>query len=262
MSHKPPPIFQITLKDDRETQEKLEQLEKRVEQQRRKIEELQARKQQEYEPGEDMIPERHEESDGDEQQQLPLKRVFVKRNKSIYDEEREYSDDKAQQHQQHQLQQDDVDDSESAVIVGSSHEEMAVLKGAAGTAVNIVKASSLDDAKIIIIKPEDNPGDVDEMSRELCNILESTDNVVKMQESVLNNLTQITTIDESVASHKTYATIASEATGQEGEVPTSTMVDEPMEQEIITGEMEPDMESEMQEQVSRSFTRNYFLDKF
>ncbi|KAL2748545.1 zinc finger CCCH domain-containing protein 13-like isoform X2 [Vespula maculifrons] len=78
-------------KGDQETKEKLEQLEKRVEQQRLKIEELQARKQQEYEPIDEMLPERHDESE--DEQQLPLKRVFVKRKQSIYDEEQEYNDD-------------------------------------------------------------------------------------------------------------------------------------------------------------------------
>ncbi|KAH0564015.1 uncharacterized protein LOC123273191 [Cotesia glomerata] len=72
--------------------EKVEQLEKTVAQQRLQIEELRSRKDS-YEPADDMLPDRH---DSEDEQELPLKRVFVKTNQSIYDEEKTYdADEKA-----------------------------------------------------------------------------------------------------------------------------------------------------------------------
>ncbi|XP_015112534.1 uncharacterized protein LOC107038138 [Diachasma alloeum] len=152
-------------KDDQETKEKLEQLEKRVEAQRLKIEELQARKQQEYDPADEMsLPERH---DSEDEQELPLKRVFVKRNKSVYDEEQEYNDN------------DKGDEREGGLGGDKLREKEGVGK------------------KITHIKIE-VPSEVEEMSRELSSILESTGNVVKMQESVLSNLTEVSGISEGV----------------------------------------------------------------
>uniref|UniRef100_A0A0C9R3B7 Znf629_0 protein n=2 Tax=Fopius arisanus TaxID=64838 RepID=A0A0C9R3B7_9HYME len=159
---KKPPV--VISKDDQETKEKLEQLEKRVEAQRIKIEELQARKQQEYDPADEMsLPERH---DSEDEQELPLKRVFVKRNKSMYDEEQEYNDTETK-----------TDEREGE---GGSDKS---------------KDTDAGNKKMPFIKTED-PSEVEEMSRELSSILESTDNVVKMQENVLSNLTEMSGISE------------------------------------------------------------------
>lgn len=100
---------------DQETKEKLEQLEKRVEQQRLKIEELQAKKaQQDYEAIDEMLPERHDESE--DEQQLPLKRVFVKRKQSIYDEEREYNDDTETTLVKNSPTQEEKDETEQVLV--------------------------------------------------------------------------------------------------------------------------------------------------
>ncbi|XP_063984135.1 RE1-silencing transcription factor-like [Diachasmimorpha longicaudata] len=179
-------------KDDQETKEKLEQLEKRVEAQRLKIEELQARKQQEYDPADEMsLPERH---DSEDEQELPLKRVFVKRNKSVYDEEQEYNDN-------------DKGD------------------GKEGTGSD--KVQDKEVKKITHIKIE-TPSEVDEMNRELTSILESTDNVVKMQESVLSNLTEVSGMSEGV--QEPGEENADKAA--EGEQPVEMAVDEPVRSQV------------------------------
>ncbi|KAI4479580.1 hypothetical protein M0804_010977 [Polistes exclamans] len=222
-------------KGDQETKEKLEQLEKRVEQQRLKIEELQARKQQEYEPIDEMLPERHDESE--DEQQLPLKRVFVKRKQSIYDEEQEYNDDKPiifgvlpekenQQEQQQQQEQPEVkeDNQENVqklevttitttadgiqIEVPSLSTTVTALTPITPTTTALVLAAPVSasrkenrqgivssskvygNKKIIVLKSEDTT-DVDEMNRELSSILDSADTVAKIQETVLTNLTQI-----------------------------------------------------------------------
>ncbi|KAK0179509.1 hypothetical protein PV327_005254 [Microctonus hyperodae] len=156
----------VLSKGDQETKEKLEQLEKRVEQQRLKIEELQARKQQEYEAIDDMLPERH---DSEDEQELPLKRVFVKRKQCIYDEEQEYNDAN--------------DEKNDGKVVGndSNDSKSKELK------------ENVEAKKIVYIKAEE-PSEVEQMSRELNSILDSTDNVVKMQENVVTNLTEISGI--------------------------------------------------------------------
>ncbi|OXU28972.1 hypothetical protein TSAR_002349 [Trichomalopsis sarcophagae] len=243
---------QVILQEDRATKEKLEQLEKRVEQQRLKIEELQARKQQEYE-ADDMMPERHDESE--DEQQLPLKRVFVKRKQSIYDEEREYTDDTV-------ISSKDKDDTtvqHSGMVItaeGLKEEELSQTSTTYEMDHSEVAASSsptraIEDAKIIIIKPEDNAADVDEMSRELCSILDSTDSVVKMQENVLSNLTQITSsVNEMSEAEKNYdevAEIAASVQEEEAAPTTTTMTEEePMEQEVVVSS---EVEEHNQEQV-------------
>jgi hypothetical protein len=220
--------------------EKLEQLEKRIEQQRLKIEELQARKQQEYEACDEMIPDRHDESE--DEQQLPLKRVFVKRKQSIYDEEKEYNDDNCPKEKEYT-------EEASMMSTANSKEELSQSSTTFEDKLDkaVSSSRSLDEAKIIIIKSEENPSDVDEMSRELCNILDSTESVVKMQENVLNNLTQVTSIDEP-SSHKTYAEVVTEVAEQEEErleTSTTTMVEEPMDQEEVDVEVQ-----QTQEQVN------------
>ena len=174
-----------------------------------------------------MLPERHDESE--DEQQLPLKRVFVKRNKSIYDEERAYADEKEQhasKGQQRQLRRASKDvQSEDKITTSTALDE---------------------NTKIIIIKPEESTQDVDEMSRELCQILDSTDTVSKMQENVLNNLQEIAlapaTQQQQQEAAKAYAEVAAEAMAEEHlEAPTTTTMveEEPMEQqEVITDELE------------------------
>lgn len=137
-------ISQIIAKDhDQENKEKIlvEELQKTVEKQRLKIEELQAKKQlqQDYD-NDEMLPERHDDG-SDEEPQLPLKRVFVKRKQCIYDEEKEYNNSDGSKKQQE------------------------------------VKESSAD---------------VDEMSQELCNLLESSETTKKMQETIMSDLQEIT----------------------------------------------------------------------
>lgn len=194
---------------DQETKEKLEQLEKRVEQQRLKIEELQARK-QEYEAIDEMLPERHDESE--DEQQLPLKRVFVKRKQSIYDEEQEYNDNDIETTKLVKANPT-KDETEQIVIKEEKVEEISsniqkdvqnVPKVTTTTIAGITSSSTATTKKgpiissnkvytnkrYMIVKPEET-SEVEEMSRELCSILETTDNVVKMQETVLSNLTQI-----------------------------------------------------------------------
>lgn len=227
-------IFQVTADGTNDRDQKIAQLTEQVAKQQLKIEELQARK-QEYEACDDMLPERHDESD--DEQQLPLKRVFVKRKQSIYDEVREYNDQK-------EKEDDEAEDSveTSGANTKDPKEEELSQTSTAYEEKNDQPESpsrSIENAKIIIIKPEDSQQDVDEMSTELCNILDSTDAVVKMQENVLNNLTEITSINEP--SHKNYEETV-ETSGQEEErleAPTSTVVEESMEQEeIVSGDLE------------------------
>ncbi|KAL7288588.1 hypothetical protein TKK_0017325 [Trichogramma kaykai] len=217
--------------EDHDTKQKLEQLEKRVEQQRLKIEELQARKQQEYE-GDDMLPERHDESE--DEQQLPLKRVFVKRNKSIYDEEREYSDDKEQSesndHQKRQIsrqaskEEDENQEQEHEPEPEPEPEQ--------------VSSSPLDDSKCAEMKAEEYDQE-EEMGRELCTILESTDAVSKMQENVLNNLQEITQVDTTQGQIE----VCAEEQKVEDTSVVSAAEEEPEEQmDISTGENEQDRE--------------------
>lgn len=209
---------------DQETKEKLEQLEKRVEQQRLKIEELQAKKaQQDYEAIDEMLPERHDESE--DEQQLPLKRVFVKRKQSIYDEEREYNDDtettvakiNPTQEEKDETEQVMVKQEESPVaeeILDSVQKEVqstlkTTVSGSSSTTSSTTSASKkgptissnkvYSNKRYMIVKPSDT-SEVEEMSRELCSIFETTDNVVKMQETVLSNLSQISGITASTTS--------------------------------------------------------------
>lgn len=231
---------------DQETKEKLEQLEKRVEQQRLKIEELEARKQQEYEPIEEMSPERHDESD--DEQQLPLKRVFVKKKQSMYDEEQEYNDndvtmvsvttpistsittpttsvttpttikiediksdvevEKEKEKNKIEVQVEniskDVSMIQKAVSITTAIATTPVTTTTTATNVTIRKEGKplitsskvYGNKKIIVVKTGES-SEVEEMSRELCNILDSSDSVVKMQESILSNLTQISSLGES-----------------------------------------------------------------
>ncbi|XP_012257636.2 uncharacterized protein LOC105686932 [Athalia rosae] len=169
------------------TKEKLEKLEKRVEQQRLKIEELQARKQQEIDSVEDMLPERQDESE--EEQQLPLKRVFVKRKQSVYDEEKEYDSD----------EKESVSVKEEPLSV---KEEFGVSQESPKKDYKkpIVTSSSkvYGNKKIILIKSEEQSAlDDSSMSRELSSILDESETAVKMQDNVLSNLSQISALDET-----------------------------------------------------------------
>lgn len=173
------------------TKEKLEKLEKRVEQQRLKIEELQARKQQEIEP-EDMLPERQDESE--DEPQLPLKRVFVKRKQSVYDEEKEYESDEKEPAPASVTKKE----SRSVEYVSTTEAPKRDYKKPIVTSTSKVYGNK----KIILVKTEplSQPAAHIEdalMTRELTNILDSTENVVKMQDHVLSNLTQISAIDEN-----------------------------------------------------------------
>ncbi|XP_054007334.1 uncharacterized protein LOC128891676 isoform X1 [Hylaeus anthracinus] len=220
---------------DQETKEKLEQLEKRVEQQRLKIEELEARKQQEYEPIEELSPERHDESD--DEQQLPLKRVFVKKKQSMYDEEQEYNDndvttttpitttlattistgttatvttpatvtmESTQGEPEKELpdiEMKEVENTQKEPVIPPKATSTPVATPRREGKPLITSSKVYGNKKIIVVK-SDEVSEVEEMSRELCNILDSADSVVKMQESVLSNLSQMSTIGES--SQKTY----------------------------------------------------------
>lgn len=219
---------------DQETKEKLEQLEKRVEQQRLKIEELQARKQQEYEPVDEMLPERHDESE--DEQQLPLKRVFVKRKQSIYDEEQEYDDSKSGVEGKNRESQEN----QSIQMAEAFEVETPRLSNKP----SITSSKVYGNKKIILLKPEEQPAppapeeesSFSQINQELCNILDSTDSIVKMQETTLSHLTEISGISVGEGSQKVYA--EEEAENQEA-------VSEQNEQEQIEQEQ---MESEALEQ--------------
>ncbi|GAB1861361.1 Zinc finger protein 26 [Camponotus japonicus] len=215
----------ISQSQDQETKEKLEQLEKRVEQQRLKIEELQARKaQQDYEAIDEMLPERHDESE--DEQQLPLKRVFVKRKQSIYDEEREYNDDveteatkiTPTQGVKDNVEQESVKEEEKAIEETLENVQKEIQSASKTTTTTTASNSSTtttnstpskksptissnkvySNKRYMIVKSGE-ASEVEEMSRELCSILETSDNVVKMQETMLSDLTQISGITASAA---------------------------------------------------------------
>ncbi|OAD62819.1 hypothetical protein WN48_07486 [Eufriesea mexicana] len=197
---------------DQETKEKLEQLEKRVEQQRLKIEELEARKQQEYEPIEEMSPERHDESD--DEQQLPLKRVFVKKKQSMYDEEQEYNDNDVTVTSiipviMENVPKDVLITPKSVTVATAVTTSTTTIATTTTTPINIrregkplITSSKVYGNKKIIVLKADDSSEVEDMSRELCSILDSADSVVKMQETVLSNLTQISSLGEP--SQKNY----------------------------------------------------------
>jgi hypothetical protein len=256
----------IAQDQDQETKEKLEQLEKRVEQQRLKIEELQARKaQQDYEAIDEMLPERHDESE--DEQQLPLKRVFVKRKQSIYDEEREYNDDTEtmpakisptsemkddMKHEDKDFVEETLENVEKEVqsapkmtatnsnINNSNNSNSITTTTTTITTTTTTTASSVPTKKgptifsnkvytnkrYMIVKPSDT-SEVEEMSRELCNILETSDNVVKMQETVLSSLTQISGIATASTSDVNALSPPSKLKTED----ESMEVDEPMNQE-------------------------------
>jgi len=215
----------ISQSQDQETKEKLEQLEKRVEQQRLKIEELQARKaQQDYEAIDEMLPERHDESE--DEQQLPLKRVFVKRKQSIYDEEREYNDDveteatkiTPTQGVKDNVEQESVKEEEKPIEETLENVQKEIQSASKTTTTTTASNSSTtttnstpskksptissnkvySNKRYMIVKSGE-ASEVEEMSRELCSILETSDNVVKMQETMLSDLTQISGITASAA---------------------------------------------------------------
>ncbi|XP_012284373.1 uncharacterized protein LOC105701831 isoform X2 [Orussus abietinus] len=180
-------------KGDQETKEKLEQLEKRVEQQRLKIEELQARKQQEYEPVDEMLPERHDESE--DEQQLPLKRVFVKRKQSIYDEEQEYNDSSDKVSEKEKEMPGEKEIVVKALKESTDSGEIPTPKKDYKPP-QVTSSKVYGNKKIIVVKTEE-ASEVDEMSRELSSILDSTENVVKMQDNVLSNLCEISGIGQA-----------------------------------------------------------------
>ncbi|KAL0119559.1 hypothetical protein PUN28_007776 [Cardiocondyla obscurior] len=244
---------------DQETKEKLEQLEKRVEQQRLKIEELQAKKaQQDYETIDEMLPERHDESE--DEQQLPLKRVFVKRKQSIYDEEREYNDDTestlTKESTQIKEEPETIEPKQEETSVGEKIFEnekevvQSTLKTTARDNSNTASSETPKSPKMkgpticsnkvytnkryMIVKPADT-SEVEEMSRELCSIFETTENVVKMQETVLSNLTQISGI-----------TSASSTPDAKEKTDSTMEVDEPADQD---GEMQLNEQSVKEEET-------------
>lgn len=254
---------------DQETKVKLEQLEKRVEQQRLKIEELQARKaQQDYEAIDEMLPERHDESE--DEQQLPLKRVFVKRKQSIYDEEREYNDDAdATKSDPTQVEKEETEQ----VVVKQEEDPVAeetledVQKEIQSTAKTTVSGSSTtpsgspskkgptissnkvySNKRYMIVKPSDT-SEVEEMNRELCSIFETTDTVVKMQETVLSNLTQISGIAApSDAKQKTDSAMeVDEQVDQDGAMNEPTVKEEAEMEVEVEQETELKLDAEIEE---------------
>ncbi|XP_044019746.1 dentin sialophosphoprotein-like isoform X2 [Aphidius gifuensis] len=194
-------------KNNNATSERVLQLEKQLETQRLVIQKLQAKKQQEYETNDDMLPDRH---DSEDEQELPLKRVFVKRKQSIYDEEKAYNDHDPEYEPKEQVQpltaiaiaaaaaaeDDDATDN------GDGATDADATADANTTTTTDDKTDKQDASSVeynktdVFIKMEASSG-VDDISRELNSILESTDNVVKMQENVLNNLTEISGINDN-----------------------------------------------------------------
>ncbi|XP_012535966.1 uncharacterized protein LOC105836463 [Monomorium pharaonis] len=274
-SQKTQPVAQS---QDQETKEKLEQLEKRVEQQRLKIEELQARKaQQDYEAADEMLPERHDESE--DEQQLPLKRVFVKRKQSIYDEEREYNDDtetaptKSNPAQEEKTETEQVKEEVNPAVeetlenVQKEVQSITVKSTVSGNS-NTTSSSTLapkkgptisgnkvySNKRYMIVKPSDT-SEVEEMSRELCSIFETTDNVVKMQETVLSNLSEISGIAASSTSDVNVKQKSTESAMEvdeqvDGEVNTKDIKEETvMEVEVAQEEIKLDPEMEEPTQV-------------
>ncbi|KYM76104.1 hypothetical protein ALC53_13589 [Atta colombica] len=245
----------ITQGQDQETKEKLEQLEKRVEQQRLKIEELQAKKaQQDYETI-DEIPERHDESE--DEQQLPLKRVFVKRKQSIYDEEREYNDDTETiksnliQVEKEETEKVLLKKEESPTVEETLENVQKEIQSTVSGNSTITSSSTpipkkgptissnkvYSNKRYMIVKPGDT-SEVEEMSRELCSIFETTDNVVKIQETVLSNLTQIS----GIATSSTPGTSVKRKTD-------SAIVDEQLDQNSIINEEDIKQETAMEVEV-------------
>ena len=247
----------ITQGQDQETKEKLEQLEKRVEQQRLKIEELQAKKaQQDYETI-DEIPERHDESE--DEQQLPLKRVFVKRKQSIYDEEREYNDDTETiksnliQVEKEETEKIPLKKEESPTVEETLENVQKEIQSTVSGNSTITSSSTpipkkgptissnkvYSNKRYMIVKPGDT-SEVEEMSRELCSIFETTDNVVKIQETVLSNLTQISGI----------ATSSTPGTSVKRKI-DSAIVDEQLDQNSIINEEDIKQETAMEVEVAQ-----------
>lgn len=228
---------------DQETKEKLEQLEKRVEQQRLKIEELQARKQQEYEPVDEMLPERHDESE--DEQQLPLKRVFVKRKQSIYDEEQEYDDTK------------EIETRESEEMQPSDTFEIETPKS---NKPSITSSKVYGNKKIILLKPDDQSSqtedvEISQMNQELCNILESTEGIVKMQATTLSQLTEISGISVAEANQKMYEENI-EKEEEEGET-----IPEQLEQETVveSGAIVEEQSEEQSEEQNEMNNENIII---
>lgn len=242
----------ISQGQDQETKEKLEQLEKRVEQQRLKIEELQARKaQQDYEAIDEMLPERHDESE--DEQQLPLKRVFVKRKQSIYDEEREYNDDEIEVTKTNPIQgakvnveqgskeeektieetlenvQKEIQSAKTTTTTIASNTNTSTTNSTASKKGPMISSNKVYSNKRYMIVKSGEASEVEEMSRELCSILETSDNVVKMQETMLSDLTQISGIAASSAPDVN----ASGASGKLKTVNSSMEVDEHIEQDCV-----------------------------
>ncbi|XP_011883201.1 PREDICTED: uncharacterized protein LOC105570534 isoform X2 [Vollenhovia emeryi] len=282
-----PQKIQLAQGQDQVTKEKLEQLEKRVEQQRLKIEELQARKaQQDYEAIDEMLPERHDESE--DEQQLPLKRVFVKRKQSIYDEEREYNDDTETTLEKSNPIQEEKDEAEQVMVKEEQNpvaEETlenvtkeiqnplkTTMSGSSSTTSSTTpapkKSSIISSNKVysnkryMIVKPSDT-SEVEEMSRELCSIFETTDNVVKMQETVLSNLSQISGIaatsdvDASVK-QKTDSTIKDDQADQDGlmQMNEQNVKEETAMEVEVVQETELKLDAEMDESSQTNDTIN------
>lgn len=233
---KPPPA---STKGDQETKQKLELLEKRVEQQRIKIEELQARKQQEAEAIDESLPERHDESE--DEQQLPLKRVFVKRKQSIYDEEQDYTEidnEKEAEVKKELLSQlESVDDEKVESETPAACTEPSVTRS---KQLAITSSKVYTNKKVILVKNEE-PSEVDEIRREISSILSSSDGVVKMQENVLTNLSQMSAIEGEK--------VVEENENENEEAATITAISEPMEQdESIIEDEEGKAEEALKEQ--------------
>ncbi|KYN03186.1 PREDICTED: uncharacterized protein LOC108773650 [Cyphomyrmex costatus] len=258
----------ITHGQDQETKEKLEQLEKRVEQQRLKIEELQAKKaQQDYETI-DEIPERHDESE--DEQQLPLKRVFVKRKQSIYDEEREYNDDTETiksnpiQGEKEDMEEGSIKNEENPIIEETLENVQKEIQSTTVTDNSTTSSNTPISKKVptissnkvysnkryMIVKPGDT-SEVEEMNRELCSIFETTDNVVKIQETVLSNLTQISGIATSSsgtsAIRKTESAIINEQLDRNSVIIEDNIKEETAMEVEVSQETEIKLDSEAEE---------------
>ena len=220
----------VVAKGDQETKQKLEQLEKRVEQQRIKIEELQARKQQEAEAIDEMLPERHDESE--DEQQLPLKRVFVKRKQSIYDEEQDCTE--ADLTDANVKKENPPREEVAAEVEAEITPTVSETPVTRSRQLAITSSKVYTNKKVFFVKTEDP---TDEMNREISSILNSADGVVKMQENVLTNLTEISGIAE-VAPKETEEIEAEAEVDQEAAVVAEAAEPEPMELDDSTAEDE------------------------
>ena len=142
----------------------IEKLQKSLKQKDLKIKELQAQTQQQFDVDE-MIPERNDESD--EEQQLPLKRVFVKRNQSVYDEEKKYDDNVEEPTQP------------NVIVLSNDLKDFKQIDSSSKDNKEIDQSLESNQPKLIVVNP---------MSSDDGNNLESTESYDKKEKTETENL--------------------------------------------------------------------------